>query len=116
MSDTNAGPFVIARAEQVCILNAVGHGNYRTYMMAEGHPLQPLPFPANLVINHGDSMSTAGGMNGYPALSALNSLRRSIRWVPTLRLVTAALRREYQVPQTRDIPAQYRSSGSVFWR
>jgi len=100
----------------VCVLAAVGLGHYRSYMAAEGHELQPLPFSANLVINHGDSMSTAGGKHGYPVRSTLGWLRYSVRLVPTLRLATPSLRREYQVPRSRDIPARYRSTRSLFWR
>jgi hypothetical protein len=98
----------------VCVLAAIGHGHYRSYLAGEGHELQPLPFPANLVINHGDSMSTSGGKDGYPVRSALGWLRHSVRLLPTLTLATPSLRREYQIP--RDIPARYQSSGSVFWR
>lgn len=105
-----------ARRQQVCLLNAVGHGHYRELMTLEGHPLKPLPFPANLVINHADSMSTAGGVHGYPLISSLGSLRRSLRWAPTIRLATPGLRREFGVPSRGKIPHAYRASGSVFWR
>jgi len=34
---------------------------YHDYMREMGHPLAPLPFAGNVVINHGDSMSTSVG-------------------------------------------------------
>jgi len=108
---------LLARHRQaVCTLAAVGHAHYVTFMSRIGQPLQPLPFPANLVINHPDSMSTAGGVNGYPVMSALGRLKRSLRWVPTLRVATPAIRREFHVPPGGQIPAPYRGVASVFWR
>jgi hypothetical protein len=101
---------------EVCTLSAVGHGHYRSYMADNGTPLAPLPFPGNVVINHKDSMSTAGGRHGYPLLSTLAALRRSVQWLPTLRVATATIRREFQIPPNQEIPAAYRSAGSVFWR
>lgn len=108
---------LLARHQQaVCTLAAVGHAHYVTFMSRIGQPLQPLPFPANLVINHRDSMSTAGSANGYPVMSALGRLKRSLRWVPTLRVATSAIRREFHVPPDAQIPAPYRGGASVFWR
>ncbi len=101
---------------EVCDLVAGGHEHYRAFMSGRGCPLQPLPFAANVVINHGDSMSTAGGRHGYPWLSSLGRLKRSLRWVPSLRLATPAVRREFQIPANSDIPDSYRRNGSVFWR
>lgn len=100
---------------EVCTLAAVGLGHYKAFMAEEGHPLDPLPFAANIVINHKDSVSTAGGRHGYPLISSLSSLKRTIRWLPTFRLAAAAVRREFQIPDSRDIPQAYRG-GSVFWR
>ena len=108
---------LLARHGQaVCTLAAAGHAHYVTLMARLGQPLRPLPFPANLVINHPDSMSTAGGVNGYPMLSTLGRLRRSLRWVPTLRVTTSVMRREFHVPDRGEIPAEYRGGASVFWR
>jgi hypothetical protein len=101
---------------EVCVLAAVGIGYYRSFMADSGHPLQPLPFPANVVINHADSMSTTGGTHGYQRLSPLGSLKRSLRWVPTLRYVGAEARREFHIPDTTAIPPHYRGGASVFWR
>jgi hypothetical protein len=99
----------------VCTLAGAGHGYYPTLMERTGHPLAPLPFPANLVINHADSMSSTGWQHGYASLSKLGSLRRSVRWLPTLRAATSGMLREYRVPPSEAIPAEYRN-GSVFWR
>jgi hypothetical protein len=99
----------------VCTLAAAGHGHYPTLMSRLGKDLQPLPFSANLVINHPDSMSTSGGTHGFAMLSSVGSLRRSLRWLPTLRPTTSSVLSEYHVPTDREIPASYRG-GSVFWR
>jgi len=99
----------------VCTLAAAGHGYYTTLMGRTGRALAPMPFPANLVINHPDSMSTSGGRHGYSAISMVGSLRRSIKWLPTLRRSGAAMMAEYHVPPDSDIPPAYRG-GSVFWR
>lgn len=101
---------------EVCVLAAVGIGYYRSFMADRGHPLQPLPFPANVVINHPDSMSTAGGTHGYRRLSPLSFLKRSLRWLPTLRYVSAQTCREFHIPDRAAIPAAYRNGASVFWR
>lgn len=107
---------MLARHQRpVCTLAAAGLGHYVTLMTRLGHPLAALPFPANLVINHQDSMSTTGGRNGYPVISTLGRLRRSVKWLPTIKLATSGIKTEYQVPPLRDIPAAYRG-GSVFWR
>lgn len=101
---------------EVCELAAVGLGHYRAFMAAVGHPLAPLPFPANVVINHKDSMSTAGGRHGFPLMSALGSLKRSLIWLPSLRPATASVRSEFHIPPTGEIPLAYRGGASVFWR
>jgi hypothetical protein len=101
---------------EVCELAAVGLGYYRGFMAARGQPLAALPFAANVVINHKDSMSTAGGQHGFPLMSSLGSLKRSIRWLPSLRLATASVRDEFHIPATGEIPDAYRGGASVFWR
>lgn len=104
------------RGVEVCVLAAVGIAHYRNFMAAAGHPLAPLPFAANVVINHADSTSTTGGPNGYQPLSLLGSLKRSVRWLPTLRLATPRIRREFHIPPDREIPARFRGGASVFRR
>lgn len=105
-----------SRGVEVCVLAAVGIGHYRAFMAEAGHPLAALPFAANVVINHKDSMSTTGGRHGYPLLSVLGSLKRSVRWMPTLRLALPRVRREFQIPSDHEIPAGFRGGASVFWR
>lgn len=108
---------LLARHRQpVCTLAAVGHNHYLTLMERLSRPLRPLPFPANLVINHPDSMSTAGGPYGYQPLSKLGYAKRSVRWLPTIRIVTPAMRREFMIPPKSAIPTQFRGGASVFWR
>ncbi len=94
----------------------VGNVNYQTYMSARGWTLDTLPFAGNVVINHRDSTSTTGGTNGYQTLSRLASLKRSVRWLPTLRYASAAVRAEFAIPRDSDIPGAYRGGASVFWR
>jgi hypothetical protein len=101
---------------EVCALAAVGIGHYRSFMAERGHPLAPLPFAGNVVINHSDSTSTTGGTNGYQPLSRLASLKRSTRWLPTLRYPSAAVRAEFSIPNDTDIPGAYRGGASIFWR
>lgn len=101
---------------EVCALAAVGIGHYRSFMAGRGHPLAPLPFAGNVVINHRDSTSTTGGTNGYQPLSRLASLKRSTRWLPTLRYPSAAVRAEFSIPNDTDIPGAYRGGASIFWR
>lgn len=101
---------------EVNLLAAVGMSYYRDWMEARGCPLSPLPFPANVVINHGDSVSVSGGTHGYHVLTGLRSLRRSLRWVPTLEYASRAVRGEFAIPPDSEIPSNYRASGSVFWR
>lgn len=101
---------------EVCTLAAVGLGYFKEFMLEQGHLLEPLPFAANVVINHTDSVSTTGGTNGYQLLSRLATLKRSMRFLPTLRLATAELCREFHIPPNHHIPAAYKTGGSVFWR
>ena len=101
---------------EVCVLAAVGIGHYRQFMADRGHPLDPLPFAGNVVINHKDSMSTTGGTHGYQVRSRLSALKQSVRWLPTLRYASAAVRAEFRIPDDDDIPAPYRGGASVFWR
>lgn len=101
---------------EVCVLAAVGIGHYRQFMAGRGHPLEPLPFAGNVVINHKDSMSTAGGTHGYRVMSRVAALKRSVRWLPTLRYASAARRAEFSIPAGDEIPAAYRGGASVFWR
>jgi len=101
---------------EVSELAAVGLGHYRAYMAERGTPLSPLPFAGNVVINHQDSMSTAGGVHGYQPISSLGALKRSVRWLPTLRWASSATRREFSIPPNSEIPAAYRGGASVFWR
>lgn len=104
------------RGMPVCELAAVGISHYQQFMAAAGHPLSPLPFAANVVINHADSMSTTGGINGYRRLSTMGALKRSVRWLPTLRLALPALRREFHIPPDREIPPGFCGGASVLWR
>lgn len=112
--------------EKTSVLAAVGLGNFREFMIQRGQPLLPMPFPANVVINHSDSTShVPGGMGSYYFVGipqrfsrrvALSRLKQRMRWLPTLRLLSPSLRREFSIPPDSEIPAAYRTSGSLFWR
>lgn len=103
--------------ETVSTLAAVGLGHYRDYMIKEGHPLKRLPFPANVVINHHDSTSfVSGGLGSYQPLRFRTALQRSLRWLPSVRLVTRSVRDEFLIPPNREIPRRYRTGGSILWR
>lgn len=110
----------------VSVLAAVGLQHYREYSRQSGWPLAPLPFPANIVINHWDSTShVAGGRGSYcsedkPRHSAwrefLSMMKQRLKKIPTLRPMVASLRQEYSIPSDREIPSRYRGGGSIFWR
>jgi hypothetical protein len=114
------------RARKTCTLAAVGLQNYQEYMAGRSEPLVPMTFPGNVVINHSDSMShVPGGIGAYQFAgnharsswrTILRRLKQRLRWLPTLRVLTPALRREFSIPEDSEIPAAYLSSGSVFWR
>jgi hypothetical protein len=114
------------RGERVNELAAVGLGHYGEFMTNAGHPLKPLPFPSNVVINHVDSTSfVAGGIGSYQHMrfSRHTALRRffsrakqRIAWLPTLRTATRSLRREFLIPPDEDIPRRYRTGSSILWR
>lgn len=112
--------------QRTCALAAVGLQNYRSYMAGRGVPLLPMPFAGNIVINHSDSMShVPGGIGAYDfagsqqresVLTVLRRWKQRLRRLPTMRLVTPALRREFTIPPDSKIPSQYLSRGSLFWR
>lgn len=125
----SAGPCVIVRAdllkfglygphgEMVNTLAAVGHEHYREHMSKEGYPLNSLPFPANVVINHHDSTSSvSGGLGSYPLAGFRTRLRRFLRLIPTVRLMTRSVRGEFLIPPKDEIPRRYRVGTSLFWR
>jgi hypothetical protein len=117
--------FLGRHGEPVNILAAVGLGNYREFTTQEGYPLQPMPFPTNVVINHLESTShVAGGIGSYHHGSAkypawrilLSRVKQRIKWLPTLRYMTRTIRREFSIPLDSEIPEAYRGGGSIFWR
>ena len=104
------------RCEVVNTLAAVGLAHYREYMAIEGHPLEPLPFPGIVMINHSDSTSfVSGGLGSYQPEEYYAALKRYVRWLPSLQLVGPALRREFLIPAKDEIPRRYQR-GSIFWR
>lgn len=108
------------------ILAAVGLGNYRQLMEIDGYPLSPLPFPANIVINHADSTSSVPGgvgsrdigqSNRNPAWRLfLSQMKSSAIKITTFTPITRTRRAEFSVPDDSEIPLQYKKGGSIFWR
>lgn len=114
------------RHREVSILAAVGLGHYQEYSSMKGWPLEPLPFPGNVVINHRHSMShVPGGFGSYQRelrdepltlRRRLRNIKRTMKMIPTLKVMTEATRSEYSVLAPHDVPANYRSQGSILWR
>lgn len=112
--------------ERTCALAAVGLQNYRDYMAGRGQPLEAIPFPSIVMINHSDSTShVPGGTGAYASAGkqqraslrmTLSRFKQSLRWLPTFRLLTPKLRREFSIPQDSEIPPAYLHRGSIFWR
>lgn len=103
-----------SHARPVCPMVAAGHTRYCSVLARDGHLLQPLPFTAHLMVNHDDSTSTVDGGRGAAPLPTLAQIARGVhRWLPTLRPLTANMRRDFAIPDM--IPTQY-ESGSVLWR
>jgi hypothetical protein len=103
-----------SRARAVCPFVAAGHNYYREFMARQGEMLVPLPFDAHLMINHDDSVSTAAdGPVSTAVRGVWSRVRGAHRWLPQLRPLTAARRREFAIPDV--IPAGY-EGGSVLWR
>ena len=103
-----------AAGRPICAMVAAGHTRYCDVLAREGHPLAPLPFNAHLMINHDDSTSTVeGGVGTARRPSPAQIARHAHRWVPELRPLTAAMRRDFAIPFP--VPAAY-AGASVLWR
>jgi hypothetical protein len=103
-----------ARDMPVCGVVAAGHTHYRRLLALAGHELEPLPFAAHLQINHVDSLSGIQGGSGAFARPSLRTiLRNARRWVPTLRLMSRAVKQEFGVLD--EVPPAY-AGASLFWR
>jgi hypothetical protein len=103
-----------ARHLPVCPLVAAGHTHYRRLLAMGGHQLEPLPFPAHLQINHVDSLSgVQGGSGAFTRPSWATILRNARRWLPTLRLMSRAMKHEFGVLD--EVPHAY-AGASLFWR
>jgi hypothetical protein len=98
-------------------LAAAGHAYFQRLMTAEGHPLERLPFPAYVMINHADSTSQVkGGLGSATPPRLMSSFRRMISNLPSVRPLTHALRCEFAIPAPSMVPVAYKSSGSMFDR
>jgi hypothetical protein len=114
------------RNRQINTLAAVGLANFQKLMTTEGHPLEPLPFTNNVVINHVDSTSHVPGGIGTAVperLAAraklrthLGRLKRVGLTLASVRPVTHALCEEFTIPAPDVIPPAYRRMGSMFSR
>jgi hypothetical protein len=114
------------RNRKVNTFSAAGLAHFRRLMIAEGHPLDPLPFVGTIMINHLDSTSyVAGGLGTIvserpvpPATlrRRLGHYGRLASSVPSLRPVTRALREEFTIAAPPEIPTAYRHRGSLYSR
>jgi len=114
------------RRRRTNTLAAVGHTLYQRLMKAQGYPLEPLPFPGYVVINHADSTSQVSGGLGSAILeksaaprtlrSRLNRLKRIGLRLPSVRPLTHAVRSEFTIPAPGIIPRAYKNRGSLFAR
>lgn len=127
-----AGPFIIIRSDllrfavdpfyrgqRVNTLAAIGHTEYRKLLIAQGNPVEPLPFPGIVYILHEDATSQVPGLIGSDVLAslpkrsrlrrALGHLKRDAKTIPNLRPLTTAMRLEFTVPYADQIPAKYKS-------
>jgi len=114
------------RSQRINTLAAVGLANFQKLMLAEGRPLEPLPFPGNVVINHSDSTSHVPGGVGTavpeqsPVRNALRArlsrIKRAGSRLPSVRPLTPALCSEFAIPAPRLVPRAYRRRGSIFSR
>jgi hypothetical protein len=113
-----------SRGRKVNTLAAAGLAHFQRLMTADGHPLEPLPFLGTIMINHIDSMSfVPGGLGSLvsdtPHRSLRGQLGRLKRFgvsLPSLRLLTHKLRKEFSIPAPTAIPIKYRQKGTVFSR
>ena len=98
---------------QVYTLAAVGLGHYREFMRRLGYPLETLPFPAAVMINHIESTSHVPGGAGssydasarkMPPVWTLSGLKRFAGLARSASLLTPSMRHEFSMPHNRDIP------------
>jgi len=114
------------RNRKINTLAAVGLANFQTLMTAEGHPLMPLPFPSNVVINHMDSTSQVPGgigsaipttvMARATIRTRLRNLKRMVAVLPSVGPLTRGLCNEFTIPAPDAVPSAYRHRGSIFSR
>lgn len=90
------------RGELVNTAAAFGHTGYRELMAKAGHPLEPLPFPGSVYVQHADSVVTVqpGGAAGTIVRGVLRSARDLARAVSAMRPLTPSLAREFTIPRT----------------
>jgi hypothetical protein len=114
------------RNRKVNTFASAGLAHFQRLMMAEGHPLAPLPFSGIVMINHFDStVYVSGGVgtvvpdrHGPPPTlrRRLGQYKRLLSALPTVRPVTRSLCEEFTIPAPRDVPASYTQKGSMFSR
>jgi hypothetical protein len=113
-----------SRGQKVNTVAAVGHTQYRSLFTAEGHILAPLPFLANVVINHSDSTSHVAGGSGSRIIedtprrlrwrTTISAIKQRFRLLPSLRPFTSSLCRDFSILSPSQVPAVYRSRGLLF--
>lgn len=94
------GPRADYRGEYVNIEAAEGHTEFVSLMARAGAPLQQLPFPGSIYIQHPDSVVAARIEPPSRAswlLSRLRRMRRDLSLLADVRPVTAGLAREFSI-------------------
>lgn len=98
-------PDPVYRGELVETLAAAGHNLYSDFMARAGRPLEPLPFPGSIYIQHSDSIATTlppyDGGAGSALRRRLRAIREVGRRVRRARPVTPSLAREFTIPRGR---------------
>jgi hypothetical protein len=114
------------RRRKINTLAAAGHMHFLRIMTAEGYPLERLPFPGLVMIDHPDSISkVSGGLNTVAVENAaarrtlrsrLSRLKRIGLNLTCVAPLTYAVSGEFTIPSPAIIPTAYKSKGSVFGR
>lgn len=87
------------RGGRVNTLAAIGHNLYAGFMRERGHALEPLSFPGSVYIQHGESTVTelSPAAADLTVRGRLRRLRRAVRRLRDVRLLTPALAREFTI-------------------
>lgn len=95
----------VYRGGLVETLAAFGHTGYRDFMARAGRPIEPLPFPGSIYIQHPDSIITTrhapDAGDGSALRRRLRAVRDAGRRARQLRLLTPSLAREFTIQRSK---------------